>query len=426
MNLVLSGINWFGHLPSSVMMFLIFLVINLVLRISPGKAIRSAFLYAMGLFALSTFAFSVFLGTVVDVANAMIKNLGLKMTVVDFGTGIMPIFLQNPIVVWAIPIGLALNILMLVFKLTKTLNVDIWNMLYFWGCSGVLVLVVTGNTLFAVLAIIITGVMSLKVADWTAPHLHKVLPQYKGLSFPYVYSAFYAPVAYWFNKLFDKIPFVRNSNVSAESVRNKFGVLGEPGLIGFFLGIIMAILGKYSFAGVLETGIKLGASLHFVPLSVKIIIQGLSETTAVLTEWVKGKFKDREIYIGLDGVLVSGLPETLAVGLLFVPIALLVSIILPGNKVLPVGMLSVGFILVGLFMPFFKMNILKGAIFCFIVAACELYIGTLLAPPYTQMAIQAGYDIPYGAVQITNAGNFPFLVNVKLFELVQYIISQFK
>lgn len=422
---IVSGINWFGNLPSTVMMFLIFLVLNLILRIKPGKAIRSAFMYAMGLFALSTFAFQVFLGTVVDVANAMIQNLGLRMTVVDFGTGIMPVFLQNPLIVWAIPIGLAVNIVMLLFKLTKTLDVDLWNMLYFWGLSGVIVYVATNNLLFAVLSIVLTGVITLKVADWSAPHIHAVLPQYKGISFPYVYSAFYAPVAYWFNKLFDKIPFIRNSNVSAESIRKRFGVLGEPGMIGFILGIVMAILGRYSFANVIETGIKLGASLYFIPLSTKILIEGLNETTSVLTEWVKKKFKNREIYIGLDGVLLAGLPESLAVGLLFVPIALITSVILPGNKVLPVGMLSVGFILVALFMPFFKMNILKGAIFSFIVAACELYIGTALAPIYTQMAILTGYDIPYGAVQITNAGNFPALLCLKLFEFVEYLISLF-
>lgn len=423
MNLVLDAINWFGKLPSPVMMFLIFFVLNLALRIRPSKALRAAFMYAMGLFVLSTFAFEVFLGAVVGVANAMIVNLGLKMTVVDFGTGIMPVFLQHPLIVWAIPIGLGLNIFMLLFKLTKTLDVDIWNILYFWGLSGVFTYVATGNLVYGVLSIILTGVITLKVADWSAPHIHKVLPQYEGISFPYVYSAFYAPVAYWFNKLFDKSAYIRNSNVSAETIREKFGILGEPGIIGFFLGITMAILGRYSFADVMMTGIKLGASLYFIPLSVKILIEGLTETTTVLTEWVKKRFNDRELYIGLDGVLLAGLPESLAVGLLFVPIALLVAIILPGNKVLPVGMLSVGFILVALFMPFFKMNILKGAIFCFFVAAGELYIGTLLAPVYTQMAIEAGYDIPYGAVQITNAGNFPVLLFYKLFEAVQAILG---
>lgn len=184
----------------------------------------------------------------------------------------------------------------------------------------------------------------------------------------------------------------------------------------------MGLLAGYDVTEALNTGIKLGAALYFVPLCTKILIEGLNETTSVLTDWVNRRFKDREIYIGLDGVVLAGMPETLAVGLLFVPIALIVSIILPWNTVLPIGMLSVGFILCAIFMPFFKMNILKGAIFCVVVVTCELFIGQMLAPQFTEIAMNAGYEIPYGSIQITNAANLPNLICVKFFEFIQSVI----
>lgn len=421
MDIIINAINWFAGLPGPVMMFLLFSVINLCLRIPVGKAIKGAFMYALGLFALSTFAYDVFLGTVVGVGDAMVQNLGLTKTIVDFGSGVTPFILSNAIVVWAIPIGLALNIIMLALKWTKTLDVDLYNMLYFWGTPAVLVLTATNNYVFAILSIVLTGVMTLKIADWSAPHIHEALPQYKGLSFPYVYSAYYGPVAYWFNKLFDKIPFIRDSNLTAESIKEKIGVLGEPGLIGFVLGIIMSLLGGYTVTDALQVGIKMGAALYFVPLSTNILIQGLNETTSVLTSWVQNKFKDREIYIGLDGVVLAGTPEALAVGLLLVPIALLVSVILPWNEVLPIGMLSVGFILVAIFMPFFKNNILKGILFCVIVVACELFIGQMVAPVYTQIAMNNGAAIPYGSVEITNAANLPNLICLWLFQFLKGI-----
>ena len=108
MNMIIDALNWFGKLPSPVMMFLLFLVINLILRIGIGKSIKAAFMYSLGLFALSTFAFDIFLGTVVSVGDAMVANLGFTKTIVDFGSGVTPIILANPIVVWAIPIGIAL------------------------------------------------------------------------------------------------------------------------------------------------------------------------------------------------------------------------------------------------------------------------------------------------------------------------------
>ena len=70
------------------------------------------------------------------------------------------------------------------------------------------------------------------------------------------YSAFYGPVAYVFNKLFDKVPFIKNSNFTAGSIKKKFGILGEPGIIGFVLGLAMSLMGGYKFTDALMVGIK--------------------------------------------------------------------------------------------------------------------------------------------------------------------------
>lgn len=47
MNMIIDALNWFGKLPSPVMMFLLFLVINLILRIGIGKSIKAAFMYSL-------------------------------------------------------------------------------------------------------------------------------------------------------------------------------------------------------------------------------------------------------------------------------------------------------------------------------------------------------------------------------------------
>ncbi|WP_280174716.1 PTS transporter subunit IIC, partial [Escherichia coli] len=48
-------------------------------------------------------------------------------------------------------------------------------------------------------------------------------------------------------------------------------------------------------------------------------------------------FKGREEYIGLDTAVTLGHPTTIAVGLLLIPIMLILTSILPGNKVLPLA-----------------------------------------------------------------------------------------
>lgn len=418
MDVVNSIVNWIVYLPTTVLMFFIFLIINLLLKMKIGKAFRSALMYALGLFALSTFAYDVFLGSVGSVATAMIDNLGLSMDTVDYGVGVMPVILANPIVVLSIPIGILVNIIMLALKWTKTLDIDIWNIFYFMGATTVLTYAATDSVLFALLAAALTMVVTLKIADWSAPFIHKALPKFEGLSFPHVYSVIYTPIAFLFNKLYDLIPGIKKSNLSAKAIREKIGVFGEPGVIGFIVGVLMAIFAKYSFGSVLETGIKIGASLYFIPVTMSVLIQGLSETTEKLSEWVQTKFKNRKLYIGLDSVLAAAEPETLAVGAVMAPLAIVISLILPGNHTLPVGMLSTGFLLIALCMPFFKMNTLKGLLFSIVLIAIELYIGGAIAPVYTALAQSAGVEIPYGAAQITNACCLPNLASVEFFKLI--------
>ena len=124
MEYIADILNWFGGLPGPVMMFLLFTVINLVLGLGIGKSIKSSFMYALGLFALSTFAYDIFLSTISGVGNAMVEHIGLTKTIVDFGSGVTPIIMSHPIIIWAIPIGLGVNILLIVPGLAKTLDVD--------------------------------------------------------------------------------------------------------------------------------------------------------------------------------------------------------------------------------------------------------------------------------------------------------------
>lgn len=419
MDAFLNVVNWIVYLPGPVLMFFIFLLLNLLLKMKLDRALRSAFMYSMGLFALSTFAFDVFLGTVAGVASGMIDNLGLSMNTVDLSIGTTPAILSNPVAILAIPVGLLTNLVLLTLKWTKTIDVDIWNILYFGGYAAVLTWAATGSTLYAILSVVVTMVITLKIADWSAPFIHKVLPKFEGLSFPHVYSVTYTPIAYLFNKLFDLVPAIKNSNWSADNIRKKVGIFGEPGIIGFIVGVVMAAFARYSFADIFLTGIKIGASMHFIPVTMSVLIEGLSETTELMSEWAQNKFKDRELFIGLDSVLAAAEPETLAVGILMAPLAIVVSLILPGNQTLPVGMLSVGFILMALFMPFFKMNILKGLLFSIVVVAIDLYVGTALAPIYTDLATTTGaLDLPYGAAQITNASCLTYLVNTGLFKFI--------
>jgi PTS system galactitol-specific IIC component len=275
--------------------------------------------------------------------------------------------------------------------------------------------------ILAILACIITGAITLKLADWSAPYIHKALPRYQGLSFPHLNAVFWPPLALWMNKLFDAIPGFKDWDVDAETIQKRLGVIGDPIVIGLILGCLLAALAGKNLQEILVAGLSLGASIHFIPVMIRILMEGLNATSAVLGDWIKARYPEREVYIGLDAVLTVGHPETLAAGLLLVPLVLLLGILLPGNTTLPFGMLATGYITVCLVMPFFRMNVLRGVIMGLIIMTINLYLASMAAPYYT--AVASAGELPMGASQVTIACCPLWALAVPVFRFISGILG---
>ncbi len=417
---VTSAFAWLAFLPAPVLMILIFLVINLALRMKFGKAVRSALLYGVGLFGLLQFT-GIFVDTISPLSQVLVESLGITMTAVDYGIGIVGVLLSNPSIVLIIPIGIVFNLVLLLLGWVKTMDLDIFNIMIFWGAPFVLVLIDTGSWLLALLAGLITGFITLKLADWSAKHIHKVLPQYTGLSFPHLNAVFWTPFALWMNKLFDAIPGFKDWDIDAKSIKKRFGLVGEPIFIGLVLGGLLAAIAGKNIQEILVAGVSLGATIHFIPVMIRVLMDGLNETSAVLVEWLKARYPEKEVLIGLDAVLTVGHSETLAVGLLLVPIWLLLGIILPGNTTLPFGILATAYITICLVMPFFRMNVLRGVIMGIVIMIINLYLASMAAPYYS--AIAASGDLPLGASQVTIACCPIWAVSVPVFRFIGSLLG---
>jgi PTS system galactitol-specific IIC component len=118
---------------------------------------------------------------------------------------------------------------------------------------------------------------------------------------------------------------------------------------------------------------------------VKILMEGLIPISEGARTYLQEKYKDRDLYLGLDAALAIGHPANISAGLILVPITLLLAVIIPGNKVLPFGDLAT--------IPFYtayivasrKGNILHSVIAGTIVIALALLMATNFAPVHTEM-----------------------------------------
>ena len=85
-------------------------------------------------------------GSLSAVGQAMVTNLGIKRDVMDVGwPSAAAIAFGSNVGLWVIPIAILVNIVLLFTRLTKTLNIDIWNYWHF-AFIGSMVVVVTGRS----------------------------------------------------------------------------------------------------------------------------------------------------------------------------------------------------------------------------------------------------------------------------------------
>ncbi|WP_132996401.1 PTS galactitol transporter subunit IIC [Sporanaerobacter acetigenes] len=388
-------------LGPQVMMPIIITIFGLVLGAKFGKSLRAGLTVGVGFVGLNL-VIGLLGGTLGPAAQEMVQRLGLNLTVIDVGwPAAAAIAFASRVGAIIIPIGLLVNILMLVTNTTQTVNIDIWNYWHF-AFTGALVQGATGSTALGILAAVLDMIIIMVIADLTAPGIEKYngLP---GISLPHGFSGAFVPIAIVLNKVLDIIPGINKIEIDAEDLQEKFGVFGEPILIGTILGILIGIGAGYDVKGVLETGITLGAVLVLIPKMAAMLMEGLMPISDAAQSLIERKYKGKgKMYIGLDSAVGVGHPVTLAVSLVLVPVTILLAAVLPGNKVLPFADLAVIPFMLVMLVPITKGNVFRTFIIGLITISTGLLIATNLAPLHTQMAVNAKFQMPEGATMISS------------------------
>lgn len=268
--------------------------------------------------------------------------------------------------------------------------------------TGSLVAMITNNFTYGVIAAIVNMIIVFVIGDLTAPKVEETLGL-PGVSIPHGFSAAFVPIAWVVNKIIDLIPGVRDIDISTEKLQKKFGVFGEPILVGTVLGLVIGALAGYDFKTVCTTGITLGATLVLIPKMAALLMEGLMPISEAAQEFISKKFQNRgRIYIGLDSAVAVGHPICLTISLILVPLAIFLAVILPGNTVLPMTDLSVFVYMFVLIVPMVGGNGFRTLITGIVSLILGLYISTNMASATTSVAASVGFEIPDGATTISS------------------------
>lgn len=398
---VISVFDFISNLGATVMMPIILTIFGLLLGAKFGKALRAGLTVGIGFVGLNL-VIGAMGDSLAPAVQTMTERFGLTLSTVDVGwPAAAAIAFGSKIGMMMIPLGLIINIVMLLTNTTQTIDVDIWDYWHF-AFTGALVVSFTGSFYIGLIATIVNMVIVMVIGDYTAPKVEETL-QMPGVSLPHGFTAAFVPIAIVVNKVIDAIPGVRDIDINIDKLQKKFGVFGEPMLVGTVLGAIIGALAGYDIAKVLQTGITLGAVLVLIPKMAALLMEGLMPISEAASAFVSKRFKNRgKIYIGLDSAVGVGHPICLTVSLILVPLAVFLAVALPGNTVLPMADLAVFPYIFVLVVPLVRGNGFRTLVTGVICIIAGLYISTNLAPMVTDVAKSVHFAIPEGATTISS------------------------
>ncbi|RWR12161.1 PTS transporter subunit IIC [Siminovitchia fortis] len=415
-------IDYFLSLGSTVFVPIVLILIGLFLGQGILSSIRSGITVGIGFIGLGL-AISLISNTLEPAVNQIVERFSFNLTVIDIGSGAAAgVAFSSLVGALIIPSVFVLNLLLLLIGFTKTMNIDIFNYSHY-AFTGAVVHLITGSVVLGVGTSLIQATWSLLSADYSARKVQDALGV-DGISIPQGYASSTVPLFSILDKVYDRIPFLRDSKLDLSHLQGRVGLFGDPVIIGAILGIILALLAGYNFADGTNLLMGVVAIMVLFPRMVKIIVEGLLPISEAAKGFFNKRFNGKEVFIGLDSAVTLGLPTTQIVGTMLIPITLVLAVILPGNKVLPLGDLA--------FVAFFtcmatiihKGNILKTIISGVINMIGVLYIASWFAPYFSKLAANSGAtEIKGQTTALWNGNVFDIIIaNIGRFGIIGLII----
>ena len=431
-NTLLGIFSWVFGQGAPVIVPLSILILGLIFRAPAKTTLSAALRMGVGFTALYALIGIIF-GALGPAAQLMAERFGIALTITDVGWPVHSgITFSLAWSMLAIALFFLLNAVLVAVGLVKTLNVDFFN---HWAYVFVIaaVQITTGSWILAIASGVLYWFITLKMADWTQPILDAYYDfPMKGISIPHTYSVMFAPFGFLLDKIWDRIPGIKDVKISTEGIRDRFGLLGEPIFIGFVIGLVV---GGIAYLGWPPTGAQIGSMISLaltlgffmvlLPRASELIVMGMAPLAESIREWIVKRMPGREFFLGLDVAIVVGAPEHVAMGVLLAPICFLVAVLLPGNRVLPLADAG-GFMI---FFTVFAINTCRGNLFRGLLNSIllwipvSLFIAGAFSPATMEMVAQTGFALPGGALQITSITSGSFFVGYAFYAISNFIMG---
>jgi galactitol PTS system EIIC component len=294
---------------------------------------------------------------------------------------------------------------MLLTRMTRVVNVDIWN-IWHMTFTGAMLHLATGSYWLGIMGVVVHAAFIYKLGDWFAKDTRDFF-NLEGIAIPHGSSAYLGPIAVLVDTIIEKIPGLNKIHFSADDVQKRFGPFGEPVTVGFVMGLIIGFLAGYDVKGVLQLAVKTAAVMLLMPRVIKPIMDGLTPIARHARTRLQARFGGQEFLIGLDPALLLGHTAVVSASLIFIPLTILIAVLVPGNQVLPFGDLATIGFFVAIAVAVHQGNLFRTLISGCIIMSITLWIATQTIELHTQLAANAGALTAGGRVASMDQGGSP-------------------
>lgn len=401
--------NVFSTLGAAVFVPVMLFVIAKFMGVNNKKAFTSALLCAVGLTGFNLVIGS-YSGVISPVVSQMVENAGVNLPVLDTGwqsTSVIAYSTQIGLIF--IGVAIFLQIALFFVKWTNVFMAsDLWNN-YSFMVWGSMLYVLTKNIWLSLALMIVQNLYILLFSEVAAKRWSTYY-QYPNCCMTAPHHLESLPFAVLMNVLLGKLGFDK-INLNAQELQKKFGIMGEPMFIGLVIGALIAIIGYYNTLGELATwgvitssAISTAAVMAVFPKVAGIFASAFTTLTDAYKKKAAASGQGREWYLSVNDAVGYGEPNTLVTGILLIPIMLLIAFVLPGNKILPMLDLVALPYMVEVFVAVSHGNIAKSIVTGCIWFSLGMLVCSNLAPTFTEVAVNAGFELSQAGVYIISFG----------------------
>ncbi len=207
-----KSMRYILDLGPTVMLPIVIIIFSKILGMKAGDCFKAGLHIGIGFVGIGL-VIGLMLDSIGPAAKAMAENFDLNLHVVDVGwPGSSPMTWASQIALVAIPIAILVNVAMLLTRMTRVVNVDIWN-IWHMTFTGALLHLATGSWMIGMAGVVIHAAFVYKLGDWFARDTRDFF-ELEGIAIPHGTSAYMGPIAVLVDAIIEKSQALTELNLA--------------------------------------------------------------------------------------------------------------------------------------------------------------------------------------------------------------------